>query len=133
MSLNQFSDVLKRNWVPVQLVGNAVPDWLTGIPSSLLHSLYASGSVINGFSYSTNQIPSGSLIGGIDVYRHSPDDPVSLNKDWYAVVSIPNTDSMLLVVGPIKDAEHWLDKIPERLQGAEVLGVPPLPRSDSTT
>ena len=29
---------------------------------------------------------------------------------------------MLLVRGPISDSDHWLDKILERLRGAEVLG-----------
>ena len=133
MPLRQFEEVLQRNWAPVQLVGDAVPDWLRGIPSSLVHSIYASGSVINGFSYSNNQISSGSLIGGIDVYRYSPDDPVNLNKDWYAVVSIPKSDSLLLIVDidPNVDTEHWLNDIPERLKGAEILGVPSLASGSS--
>jgi hypothetical protein len=65
------------------------------------------------------------LIGGIDVYRNSPDDPVALNKDWYAVVTIADTDSMLLVRGPVHDSEHWLNEIPERLKGASIVSVPP--------
>lgn len=45
------------------------------------------------------------------MYRYSPDDPVALNRDWYPVISSASSDS-----------DHWLDKIPERLRGAEVLG-----------
>jgi len=89
-----------------------------------LHSIFASGTIYSASAFSSLSIPSANLIGGIDVYRKSPDDPVDLNKDWYAVISVPNDDSMFLVVGPYKDSEHWLNEIPGRLQGAEILGVP---------
>ena len=49
---------------------------------------------------------------------------MNLNKDWYAVVAVPEKDAMYLISGPFRDDEHWLDEIPERLKGAEVLGVP---------
>ncbi len=64
-------------------------------------------------------------MGGLDVYRRAPDDPYEPNKDWYAVIAIPESNGMLLVQGPIADSEHWLNQIPKRLEGAEVLAVPP--------
>ena len=64
-------------------------------------------------------------MGSIEVYRYFPDDPVALNRDWYPMDTFASSDSMLLVRGPISDSDHWLDKFPERLRGAEVLGVPP--------
>lgn len=60
----------------------------------------------------------------MDVYRNAPDDPVPFNKDWYAVVAHPDDPTMLLVDGPQKDAEHWLESISERCTGIEILGVP---------
>jgi hypothetical protein len=58
------------------------------------------------------------------VYRLAPDDPVELNKDWYAVLIDPDDDTMLLIDGPIRDEEHWIDELPQRLKGIEVLAVP---------
>jgi len=127
MPKGQFLEVMKLEWAPVQLSGRNIPDFLQGIPENTLHSVYASGTHLPGFAYSDESIPSGSLIGGIEVYRNAPSDPVELNKDWYAVVTSPNADSMLLVVGPNKDAEHWLNEIPKRLTGAAVWAVPAKP------
>ena len=64
-------------------------------------------------------------MGSKEVYRYSTDDPVALNRDWHPIITFVSSDSMLLVQGPVSDSDHWLDKIPERLRGAEVLGVPP--------
>lgn len=126
MPENQFEAVRERNWVPVELVGEALPDWAKRIPKTIIHRVMASGGMMtSGVQYHGGAVvPSEMLIGGIDVYRYAPDDPVELNKDWYAVVVDPQRDDMLLVDGPIKDAEHWLNEIPSRLNGIEVLAVP---------
>jgi hypothetical protein len=129
MPYEQFYQVMDREWVPVQLMGTAIPEFLQNIPKELVHSVYGSATFMPTTAYSDPRIPSGNLLGGIDVYRHAPDDPVELNKDWYAVVTIPNGESMLLVTGPFADAEHWLNEIPDRLKGAEILGVPAKPKS----
>jgi hypothetical protein len=125
ISSNEFEQVLKLDWKPVKLEGDSIPEVFTGMPRATLNSIYASGNYLSNLQYGTSIYPSGILIGGIDVYRNSPEDPVDLNKDWYAVVKLPNDIGYFLVVGPIKDNEHWLNQIPERLQDAEVLGVPP--------
>lgn len=127
MPVDQFEAVLQRNWRPVSLAGEAMPAYLRGIPEELLHSVMASGGMNSGQSYHGRAIPSGELLGGIDVYRHAPDDPVELNKDWYALVIDPHDHTMVLIDGPLKDDEHWLNELPARLQGAEVLGVPKKP------
>ncbi len=125
MPREQFIDIQNMNWHPVKLEGNAIPDFLNEIPEDVLHSVYASGTPIPGIPYSDSVILSGSLIGGIDVYRNAPEDPVELNKDWYGVITISDSDSMLLIRGPIADSDHWLDSIPDRLEGAIVVSVPP--------
>lgn len=124
ISSDQFREIQSRQWHPVRIEGDAIPDFLKGIPSEKIHSIVASGTCLHSMAYEDNIIPSGQLVGGIDVYRNAPEDPVELNKDWYAVIKVPDTDSMLMVSGPIKDDEHWIDKMPDRLKGAEILGVP---------
>jgi hypothetical protein len=112
MARTEFSDVQDRDWTPVELAGEAVPRFLSGIPRSVAYRFLASGQ----HNYATE----GALIGGIDVYRQAPDDPVALNKDWYAVRA--GGDATLRVEGPFKDLEHWLDEVPERYDGIDVLG-----------
>ena len=126
MSVDEFEAVMQRNWTSVGLVGDALPSWMDGIPDSVMALTLASGvcSMDASHPYSSEQIPSGQLIGGIDVYRHSPDDPVPFNKDWYAVVTHPDDSTTLLVDGPKKDVEHWLELIEQRCEGIEVIGVP---------
>jgi hypothetical protein len=124
MPVNAFEAVLERQWCPVELSGVSVPSFLQNLPPHLLNSVYASGTRMSGTFYSDHLIPSGELIGGIDVYRNAPDDPVALNKDWYPVVRVSGNDTLFLVTGPWRDAEHWIDKVPERLKGADVVAVP---------
>ena len=109
----EFRDVQDLNWEPVELVGEAVPHFLSRIPSNVAFRFLASGQ----HSYAAE----GALVGGIDVYRQAPDDPVALNKDWYAVRA--NGDATLPVEGPFRDAEHWLDEVPARYNGIQVLGT----------
>lgn len=126
MPAAEFEAVMERNWTPVKLVGKALPSWMDGIPDTVMAATLASGVCRVGAAhpYSSAKIPSGLLIGGMDVYRHSPDDPVPYNKDWYAVVAQLGDPTMFLVDGPQKGAEHWLESIAERCEGLEILGVP---------
>ena len=125
MATAEFEAVMERNWTPVRLVGDALPAWMENIPESVLAETLASGVCpMSSKPYYGEQIPSGDLIGGMDIYRHAPDDPVPFNKDWYAVVKHPADPTLLLVDGPQKDAEHWLESIEERCKGLEILGVP---------
>ena len=130
MHFDEFEEVMKREWSAVRLDSSAVPEFLNGIPEEKVHSVVASGTQMPGIDYSDDFIPSGELIGGIDVYRHAPDDPVELNKDWYAVLRDPDSDAMFLVSGPFKDDEHWLDEVSPRVRDAEILALPKKPNED---
>ena len=129
MSEDQFLEIMKRDWVPVQVTGGAIPPFLQHIPSDILHSVCASGGPYTDSVYSGGAIPAGELLGGIDVYRNAPDDPVALNKDWFAVIRTTESDPVFLVAGPLKDIEHWLNEIPVRLANVEILSGPPNPCS----
>lgn len=126
LSFKQFHEIQKRKWEPVKLIGDAIPDFLMSAPEGLIHSVYASGTVISEHLYNET-LTLGNHIGGIEVYRNAPDDPVNLNKDVYAVFANTENDLMLLVYGPMKDKEHWIDEIPDRLDGVDIL----LPPNDS--
>ena len=125
MPIHEYEGILQRNWAPVKLMGDAQPTWMRNIPPDVVNSVYASGSQMFAPRPNIAMLPSGDLIGGIDIYRNAPDDPKRLNKDWYAIIANKQHDDMLLVCGPYKDNEHWIDEIPECLKGAEILLVPP--------
>jgi hypothetical protein len=115
MPKDEFIEIQRRNWTPVELTGNAKPKFLSRLPAEKAFRFLASGQ--------ESVADDDSLVGGIDVYRLAPDDPVNLNKDWYAVRRAAG-DSTLRVEGPFKDDEHWLNEVPQRYVGVEVLGIP---------
>ena len=78
---DQLQDIQNREWSIVKLEGNAIPELFGGIPDSVLYAVYASGGPFPGISYSDPSIGTANLIGGIDIFRNSPDDPVAYNKD----------------------------------------------------
>jgi hypothetical protein len=68
------------------------------------------------------------LIGGIDVYRNAPDDPVEFNKDWYAVLWNNSDDQHLLIRGPHRpEIDHWLNDIPKQVKQISLYGLPASP------
>lgn len=118
----EFECIFEQNWKPMVLEGEALPNFARGIPEATRHCFIASGEIRGDGPYSSDLIIGGRLVGGIDIYRHSPDDPVKFNKDWYAVVACDDSCAVLFVDGPRKDTEHWLNEIPERYSGAEIIG-----------
>lgn len=119
ISKQEFQSIMKRNWVPVELTFDALPGWMKGIPESQRAYVYASGSSIG----VADPKQATAIVGGVDVFRDGKGhgDPVNWNKDHYIIVKDPNNDEYLLTYGPLKDSEHWIDDIPKRLKGAEVL------------
>jgi hypothetical protein len=111
MPIDEFQGVMGLDWGPVRLT--ALFSCLGRIPSGIVHSIYASGT----FNYGTGHC------GGVEVFRRSPDDPVELNKDVYEVYPPTGESSELIVRGPYKDTEHWLDEIPERHRGAPIFSA----------
>ena len=110
-----FQQISEADWEPIELPEDCLPAFAAAIPVDKRCCIMASGAA-NTWARENN-----SLVGGFDVYRHSPDDPVRLNKDWYSVVD-PGSDSDYLIVnGPQKDSEHWLDEIPARYKGVRTL------------
>lgn len=124
MDIDEFEEVMNREWSTVQLNPDAIPEFLKGIPDEKINLIVASGTWLQGMHYSDDLVPSGEIIGGIDVYRNAPDDPVELNKDWYAVLRHPDSNAVLLISGPIEDDEHWLDEVSLRVQRAEIVAIP---------
>lgn len=129
---SEFEEVLNRGSEPVVLEGEAMPRFLRAIPDAVRCRIIASGQDIAAAHYSSELLSEGLLVGGIDVYRHSPDDPVPFNKDWYAVVATATDPTFLFVDGPKKEEHRWLPEIPERYAGVEIIGTPKDPKAKAT-
>lgn len=122
---SEFDKIAELGWEEVRLKETCIPKYLQGIPADKLHSVYASGTRAGaGYDYSDNLIGTAQLIGTMNVFRFAPDDPVELNKDWYAVVMTPANQENYLISGPFADDEHWIDEIPDRFNGTTIWGVP---------
>lgn len=107
MTFDEFAPVQALEWNPVELMSGAWPTWMGRMSPDLVHKVVASGTL------NTSSALSG-VIGGIEVFRNSSDDPVPFNKDVYQVTPNP---SGLTVQGPYKDEEHWPNEIPTRFSG----------------
>lgn len=130
LSPELFVDVMSRAWTPVEVAGDLLPPFARAIPEDIRFRVLASGAPSGGL-YSSPLIPSGELIGGYDVYRLAPDDDVELNRDWYAVVRSDSHPTMLLIDGPHTEADqHWMNEIPARFEGAEILAAPKRPKKE---
>jgi hypothetical protein len=119
MAAEEFSIVLDAKGEPVVVEAGSWPGWLSNIPRHKVMAVVASGDVAPGALHFTEQDLTNATfeIGGVDVYRYAErKDGVRYNKDWYSVVYDPGAPDKFAVVGPIKDSEHWIDKLPERLK-----------------
>ena len=108
MSYSEFTGVQQYGGFVVRVSENARPSWMKNVPTGIT---LASGTLGTGQPHYDSNRGSGWIVGGIDHYRLSPDDPVDYNKDKYLVVSGLDS-SGLLALGPSKDNEHWTNIIP---------------------
>ena len=116
MTKEEFVEVAERSWVPVQLVGDAKPNWMRGIPDDKLELVLISGSFIDPRIIEANGITYSGVVGGMDLYRYDEKDVdigFPFNKDHYVIFHNPENDDALLVAGPIKKPEdHWFSQLP---------------------
>jgi hypothetical protein len=119
ITIDEFRPIMERNWVPVQLKYDTLPTWMKKIPELQRLYVYASGSNVS------QQFGNGGrcIIGGIDVLREarSHGDPVNFNKDHYLIISDAKSKDALLMYGPLRDEEHWINDIPAQLRNVEIL------------
>lgn len=111
----EFAKIAERQWVPVLLIGDGRPDWMKGIPEGKLETVLASGTFIDPRIVEHGGITYRCVVGGIDIYRQDAKDVEKgypINKDHYIIVLDPKNDDALLVSGPLKDNEHWLEQSP---------------------
>jgi len=115
-----FDEIASPQCEPVQFTPETMPACFSGLPSDVLCCAYGSVSPEQAIPYFNRGAPIGDLIGGVDIYRHSPDDPVPLNRDWYALVKPYDDSRCYLLDGPKRPHDHWLEQIPGRLKGARI-------------
>jgi len=124
MPKQEFDKIADRSWVPVLLSGEGKPNWIRGIPDDKLEFIVASGAYIDPRIVESDGITYSGVIGGMDVYRYDQEDEsrgYPINKDHYILVIDPEEDNALLVNGPLKDNEHWLEKLPDLPEGILVI------------
>ncbi len=115
MTTAEFAKVAERKWVPVLLIGDGRPDWMQGIPEEKLDMVLISGAFIDPRIVEHDGITYSGVVGGMDIYRQDINDidkGYPINKDHYIIVLDPTNDNALLVNGPLKDYEHWLQESP---------------------
>jgi len=120
----EFTPIANRQWVPVMLVGDGRPDWMRCIPNDVVQLVLASGTCIDPRMAEIAGKNIFDVVGGMDVYRYDKDDErkgFPINKDHYLIVRNPDTDDALLVLGPRKDHNHWLEKLPELSPNIEII------------
>lgn len=126
-----FDEIASLRWEPVQFTPETMPECLSDIPSKVLCCAFGSISPSQATPYPKCGLLIGDLIGGVDVYRYSPEDPVPLNRDWYALVKPYDDSRYYLLDGPRKPHNHWLEKIPATLRNARIWAVPKKTESHS--
>ena len=113
----EFDLIMKKNWMPVKLSETTLLYPLKRIPKNQRIHVYASGcSLTNSYSDECG----GKVVGGCCVFRDAQDhpEPYILNKDHYVIIEETPADDSLLMCGPLKDSEHWINCIPDRLKKA---------------
>jgi len=116
MTKQEFQPIADRIWIPVVLAGESLPHWMQGIPDEKVKLVLASGTFIDPRVLEAEGVTLSGVIGGIDIFRYDQGDTSKgypINKDHYIILIDPATQDALLVLGPYKDHEHWLSKLPE--------------------
>lgn len=124
MGVDEFELIARREWVPVVLAGDARPDWMGGVPEERVEFVLASGTFVDPRVIETQGVTYSGVVGGLDVYRRDEQDTEKgypFNKDHYMIVRNAAKQEYLLVVGPIRDDEHWLARLPEVYPEIEIL------------
>jgi hypothetical protein len=64
-----------------------------------------------------------TVMGGLDVFRDSRNhqEGVNWNIDHYVIIRDTVNGGALLMYGPFRDHEHWINEIPKRLKNVEIL------------
>lgn len=117
MSYGEFTGVQQYEWSLVRLDLDALPGWMENIPTGIVYGVYASGNSASAIQGSGD---SGFAVGGIDVIRRGTDGRAKFKKDVHRVVSGIHS-SGLVVQGPSRDDEHWVNELPERYCNARTL------------
>jgi hypothetical protein len=124
MLKKEFQKVADRQWVPVMISGDGRPDWMKNIPEDKVKFILASGTFVDPRVLETNGVSFCGVVGGMDVFRYDDNDVPKgfpYNKDHYIIILDPSSDDALLVNGPFKDHEHWINQLPNLPEGIEVI------------
>jgi len=120
----EFARIIEPNkWAAVKLLREQYPAIFKNIPEEKIVMVAASGDFTEPIKEILHGENISGVVGGMDVVRWDKNDVkigYPFNKDHYIILQT-ESDDILIVEGPFKDNEHWLSKIPERLEKAKIL------------
>ncbi len=114
VEIHQILNILQTDWNRVELTGNQIPNFLTGLTNNTECRVYASG--YKGPDYKTHDSEYGyPIAAGIRVARKSKGKPSGINWkfDDYTVFRNNATGVQFLVAGSYKHpTEHHIGNLP---------------------
>jgi hypothetical protein len=120
----EFAKIIEPyRWAPVKLLREQYPKVFENIPEEKIAMIAASGDFVEPITELIQKRSISGVVGGIDVVRWDNNDVkigYPFNKDHYIILR-SDSDDILVIEGPFKDGEHWLERLPERLENARVL------------
>lgn len=122
MSRSEFGK-FNRDWQPIRLIGEAVPELFHDISDDDSWSFVVSGqNQCESYPYSNERIQ-GNQVGGMNTYRRNTDSRAPYKMYWYRIID--SGGEQLIVAGPFKKKGpkgHFLDRFPEEFMRIEVVG-----------
>ncbi len=116
MTKDEFEQVANLKWVPAVLLGEGRPNWTRGIPKEKVRLVLASGTYNDPRVIEEYGKTLSGVVGGIDIFRYDSADVSEgypINKDHYIIILDEDNNDALLVLGPYKDNEHWVSRLPD--------------------
>lgn len=113
---------MSLQWEPVELTGNAVPNFLDNLVKYKTCRVFASGN--NAMEKGHYNPEFGAYtIGGLKIYRDSSVEPEGFkwNADEYLIFSDGDSSNKLMISGPFESRiDHWTNTISSSFRNVEI-------------
>lgn len=122
LHFDQILHVLHTNWDRVELTGNQIPNFLTGLTNNTKCRVYASGYKGPDYKHQDSEL-GYPVAAGIRVARKSKGIPsgVEWKFDDYNVFRNTATGAQFLVAGPYKHpTEHHIGDLPKDYENLDI-------------
>lgn len=115
MTKEEFHKLISRfGWAPRKLAEHQYPQLFENIPREKVLYVAVSGSF--------EDVREEDMVGGVSIIRWDEKDlkhGCPFNKDQYYVFIDKENSNYVIVEGPFRDHEHWLNQLPDWLRNAQ--------------